>query len=401
MTRRIILVFGALLVVALIMSFSLAMAVANTRPGFAASIAPYLSRPKARTAEVVLATTVQSGNTQEAEPLAREAAMLDPMNAAAVRTLAYVYRMGKNDLLANGLFNYANELTRRDLGVNLDYVMEAAKRGDANAAVHHFDVALRTSRGSWDRLFPLIYRLSEDPSIVPALAAVLAKEPQWKWPFLDGLVRDGPNSLVTARLLSELEKAGPVRNDDLHRALIGRLLDDGHYARAFSRYRVFAQQKGIQSLSNGDFDRTPLQLPFEWTALADDTIDAGVADNTTSKSLQKSFYFRVPPSANGELLRLTAVLGPGAHRLSARMGPALEGKAGELTFTAECLGSGTVLEDRTIEGPGGGNHSFGFAIPRNCPAVRLYLKARSLDDASPWVSWLDQLRLDAESGGRI
>jgi hypothetical protein len=387
----------ALVAGGLVMSFSLAISVADMRPGLAAAIAPYLSMPRSRLADVAFAMAVQGGHLGNAEPLAKEAALLDPLNAAPIRTLGYVYRNRKDDKRADRFFAYAFRLTRRDIGVNMDYVMEAAKRGDAEKTIHYFDIALRTSRAGWDRLFPIIYQISGDPTVVPALANVLRNDPQWKWPFLDGLVRRGPNPVVAARLFQALETHGPLVNDDLYRALIGRLIDTGHYSEAFARYRVLATSKGVHSLTNGDFERRPLAVPFEWTRTLDDAIDTGVGKNP-DKALGSSFYFKIPSGSDGELLRLLAVTDPGPQRFLALVGPSLRGVPGNLTFDAECLDTGGTIGHMVVARPASGLHAFPFTVPSACQAIRLYIRASADDSGDAWVSWLDQLTLQAVIG---
>jgi hypothetical protein len=392
--KRILLLAAALAVGILALSFSLAVSAAGTRPDVAAAIAPYLSAPKSRIAEVLLAAGMRSGDLTEAASQARAAALTDPLDVAAVRTLGFVRRTQKNDKQADALFAYANRLTRRDLGVNLDSAMQAAKRGDVNGTVHSVDLSLRTSVESWDRLFPLIYRISGDPAVVPALARVLQNNPQWKWPFLDGLVREGPDPVMTARLFAALEKSGPLNNDDLNRALIARLVEADRYPEALARYSSFAKSKGVRSLTNGDFERAPLGAPFEWTSLGEAALDTGVSKNATDQAEGNSFYFRIPGGEDGELLRLTALLDQGPHRLSVVLGPALEGTPGSLVLNAECLSNGATIASETVDHPAAGSHAFSFLAPSNCPAVRLYLRANSADDGTAWVSWLDRLVLD-------
>jgi tetratricopeptide (TPR) repeat protein len=397
MLRHASLVALALVAGVLVMSFSLAISIADTRPGLAAAIAPYLSTAKSRLAEVAFAMAVQGGHMENAEPVAQEAALLDPLNAAPIRTLAYVYRDRKEEKRADRFFAYALRLTRRDIGVDIDYVMEAVKQGDAEKAIHYLDLSLRTSRAGWDRLFPIMYQISGDPTVVPALANVLRNDPQWKWPFLDGLVRLGPNPVVAARLIQALEAHGPLVNDDLYRALIGRLIDTGHYSEALARYRVLAASKGVHSLTNGDFERRPLALPFEWTSILDDAIDTGVGKNP-DKALGSSFYFKIPAGSDGELLRLLAVTDPGPHRLLALVGPALRGVPGDLTFDAECLGTGATIGHMVVARPAAGLHAFPFTVPSGCQGIRLYLRASADDSGDAWVSWLDQLTLQAVIG---
>jgi hypothetical protein len=393
MRRRIFLLAAALVVGILAMSFSLAVSAAGTRPYVAAAIAPYLSAPKSRIAEILLAAGMQSGELTEAASQAQEAALTDPLDVAAVRTLGFVRRTQKNDRQADSLFAYANRLTRRDLGVNLDSAMQAAKRGDVNGTVHSVDLGLRTNVKSWDRLFPLIYRISGDPAVVPALARVLQNDPQWKWPFLTALVREGPDPVVTSRLFAALEKSGPINNDDLNRSLIARLVEAGRYPEALARYSSFAKSKGVRSLTNGDFERAPLSAPFEWTSLGGTALDTAISKNATDPAEGNSFYFRVPAGVDGELLRVIAVLDQGAHRLSVVLGPALEGTPGGLVFSAECLGDGATIANETVDHPAAGPHAFSFSAPSKCPAVRLYLRANSADDGTAWVSWLDRLAI--------
>jgi len=391
--RRAALVLAASVGGAVVMSFSLAMTAADNSPQVAAVLAPYLSEPKGELAQALLPAAMQGGDAKAVRALGREAALLDPLDPSPVRTLGYVERAQGNDAKASALFAYANTLTRRDLAVNLDFIMEAAKRGDAEAMIRHFSIALRTSRRSWDRLFPVIYQATVSEQVTAQLAAVLATQPQWKWAFLDGLVRQGPDSLMTARLFRELEALAPLENEEIERTLIARLLQDGHYAEAQARHKMLLSKKGNGSLSNGDFEREPLGTPFEWERLAGAALETSVSDNVVSNDLGRSLYFRVPAGADGELLRATAVLRPGRQELVARLGEPLQGQVGDLIFEAECLGSGAVIERAVLSRPAAGRLRIPFTVTGDCPAARLYLKARAPGPDAAWASWIDELEL--------
>jgi len=405
LARRALLIGVTLLGSALVMSFSLATAIARERPTIATIMAPYLSAPKAELAEAMLPIAMQA-EQQNLPPapirqaklrgasLARAAALLDPLNPAPIRTLAYLDRAEKRNASASQLIAYADKLSRRDLAVNLDFVMEAAKRGDLDQMLRYFDIALRTSRGSWDRLFPIIYQASVSPDIAAPLAKVLAKDPQWAWPFLDGLVRQGPDPLVTARLFDELETIRPIENDNLNRALIARLFETGNYAEAFARHRALVKSKGFTSVTNGDFEREPLGTAFEWSSIGETGLEVAIAQNSSSKALGKSLYFRVPEGSGGEIIRATMAIPPGQHLLSAELGEALQGVPGELTFEAECLGTGASIARRILTRPSAGRIKFDFVTPRNCPGVRAYIRANSIGTTDTWASWIDRIQLD-------
>jgi len=391
--RRAGLVLAASIGGAVVMSFSLAMAAADNSPQVASLLAPYLGEPKAELAQALLPAAMQGGDAKAVRALGRQAALLDPLDPSPIRTLGYAERAKGRDDQANALFSYANTLTRRDLAVNLDFVMEAAKRGDAEAMIRHFSIALRTSRRSWDRLFPVIYQATASEEITAPLVRVLATDPQWKWAFLDGLVRQGPNPLVISRLFQELEALTPIENEEIERSLIARLIEGGHYAEAQARHRALLAKKGNGSLANGDFEREPLGTPFEWANLGGTALETSVSDNVTSKELGRSLYFRIPAGADSELLRLTAVLRPGQQELVALLGKPLQGQVGDIVLEAECLGSGAIADRVVLSRPTAARLRIPFSVPADCSAARLYLKVRAPGPDAAWASWIDNLEL--------
>ena len=123
--------------------------VREVRPDLALGMMPFDARAKAKSAERLSASPrATPAQLREARRLATEALDRDPTIASAWRTLGLVSTLRNRPGAAAGFFHTSERISRRDVPTQLWLIEEAVARNNIPAVLHHYDVALRTSRAS-------------------------------------------------------------------------------------------------------------------------------------------------------------------------------------------------------------------------------------------------------------
>lgn len=91
-----------------------------------------------------------------ADRLGRKALRQDPTAVVAVSTLGFDAQLRGQTAEAQRLFGYAEALSRRDLQTQVWAIENSVAQGDVAAALHHYDIALRTSPDAQAVLFPIL-----------------------------------------------------------------------------------------------------------------------------------------------------------------------------------------------------------------------------------------------------
>lgn len=377
----------------------LAGASRESRPDLALRFLPFDARAKAKVAER-LSTRSQRDRVAGARAriLSQEALARDPTVIPAWRTLAILSGIGGQADRASALFHIVGRMARRDLPSQLWLIEERVAHNDIAGALHHYDVALRTSPRAYDLLLPILVSATAEDAIVQPLARILRADPQWRPYFLAKLSENPPAAANAVRLVELLGAGRPMSDGYIMARLIPRFADRGELAAAWRLYRRMGGATGSADalIRNGGFERPNPLPPFDWV-LADDTgisaeqrVISGVADSAVLE-------VRAASGEGGRPARQMLLLPPGGYRLSWRAGAVGDVPPAVLRWTLSCAGEGgSGLLDLAIAPLDGRARSQGarFQVPGSgCRAQWLDLGLQSEFGPSGVGGWIDAVSI--------
>jgi hypothetical protein len=360
---------------------TLAQVIRNVDIERAYRLAPYDARIRASLAQRLLADPQSSlADRRQGEALARSALKADPTAVAGVIALGLASQERTDALSARKIFAYADTLSRRELITQMWAIEDAVGRGDVDAVLRQYDIALRTSRASADLLFPILARAITDPAIRRTLARTLAAKPAWSDNFIDYVGTQGPDAIATANLFSTLHRIGVPVSEAAQGALINALLQKNEPDLA---WQFFA------TMRPGEDRRRSRDPHFKASWTAPTPLDWGVVDvEGGSTSIQhtngKSFFdFSLAASAGGALLQQVTLLPPGQYRLSGISRGINQAKDALPYWTMVCPGG---REIGRVDLSNSSEASVAFSgiitVPEACSAQVLTLVARPSDAMS-------------------
>jgi len=345
-------------------------------PEIAVELAPHNGFALAAAANAMLAGA--KPDSERASTLARKALERDPTNVPAIRTLAFALEMGGARARAARLLGYGQSLSLRDIPTQLWYIEDAVTRGDVPAALHHYDIALRSDAAVQPSLFPILVAATSDQAIVDGLVSVLARRPVWSEPFLIALTRDAPDFGKVALLVDGMRRAGTPAPPSVTVAVINRLGSERRFDAAWMLYAGLDRQAALAPLRNPDFSGPSHNSTiFDWnlasgSGLKSDPIVGGGG----------GLHFVAATNAAGpvavQLLRIPI----GRYMLQSATRSLSRGAGPSPSLRIRCADSDVVLATVALPDGAGAPVAFrqGFVVPAACDTQRLEIEADGGDE---------------------
>lgn len=355
------------------------------------ALAPNNGRITALMAQKLSGADATAADRARGDRLARQALRQDPTAIAAVLTLGLNAQVRGHTTEARRLLAYAERLSRRDLQTQIWAIEDAVGRGDVAGTLRHYDIALRTSRGAPDLLFPVLGSAIADPTVRVALVKVLAAKPAWGPFFADYVADSGPDRRATAKFLTGLQRVGVPVSEGAQAAIVDALTAQGLIDVAWAYYA--AVRPGVDRRQSRDprFSAaitTP--TPFDWTPIN----DGGVTTSIQRGGEGGIFDFVAPASVGGPLLQQKQLLPPGDYRLEGRSIGIDQPEESRPYWVLSCQGT-RELGRVTIPNSAQANGTFigRFSVPAECPLQVLTLVSRPSDRVSGVAGQIDRVRL--------
>jgi hypothetical protein len=200
----------------------------------------------------------------EIRELATRAIAKDPLNAEAYRFLA---EMTADPDRARMLMQEAVNRSRRESVAVFWLLNDSFYRKDYQVSLEHADILLRTRPELGDYALSYVSFIAEDPKGFPLVVQALVENPGWRkhfFGFLPRRMRGGDVPLELAAALKE--KGSPVSAEELA-PLLDALIRDNRVDAAYNlwlQYLPEADLAGVGLLTNGNFEKRPSGLPFDW-----------------------------------------------------------------------------------------------------------------------------------------
>lgn len=367
-------------------------------PALAGALGWSGSDSRATEARALLSVKASPAALARAEALARRSLRRELLNGRAASTLATVAALRGDKKRADRTFRYAETVTRRDLATQLWLLEAAVERADVEGALLHYDRAMTVSIRSRDILIPVLATAAAEPAVAGAIAARLARRPNWWTGFIDRLIGKGGAPATSLPIIMATLRLDPRDEVDLPFLVRGieKLVEAGAYDDAWVLYRraTGASARARGGLRDGGFEAADPVAPFDWRLVEGEGLFAAIQPREDG-GVGDALHLSAEAGRAGEVARQLLLLGPGAHTLSGVVGGSASGSDGPEVLVT-CVGaaapvarialSPAIREGRRFTSPVG--------VPAAaCPAQWLSIRARApLDTAAPEV-WIDSLSM--------
>jgi len=350
---------------------TLALVMGRTDIERAYAMAPSDGRISGKLAEN-MATTKETLTARASTALiARQALIAEPLAISAVTALALTTLSDGNVVKARKLFVHSDALSRRELGPRLWLIEDAITRKDVPSALHHYDIALRTSRNARDVLFPILAQAIADPVIAASLTTTLQQRPSWGSDFLTFVGGLGPDPIVTASFFHRLAGAGVAIPEVAKVTVVNALAKIGSYRESWAFYRTLHPGVDPRRLRDPDFT-AGLQTPsvFDWMPMMQDAgVNASISGGV--------FDFSAPSMVGSVVLQQVQLLPPGQYRLQGVSTGIEQPQQTAPYWRLSCINGRelgrAILPSSDIDG---GRFAGTFTVPADCPVQTLQLVAR-------------------------
>ncbi|WP_141243820.1 hypothetical protein [Sphingomonas lenta] len=355
---------------------------AGRDPDFALRLSPGNARALGEKARKRIQTEQSPAARAEAMALAARALARDPGNVDAVVAAGLVKDLARRPAEAARLMRYSGKLSRRDFATRIWLIEDAVRRNDVEGALHHYDVALRTSRLAPSVLFPVLVQAVTGDDMIAPLSTTLARRPVWSYQFMQQLAQTGTDYRAMAALYEAVRRKGGLVPEPTIAAATARMVEAGAFGQAWSLYAGFNPGTPRAGVRNGDFARTEeAPTPFDWNLSQLPGLAAEpLGDNGGT------LRFEATSGAGGVAARQLLLLAPGAHELSGTAYDVVLGGGGvSPSFRLVCAGGARVLSDAPLPSAASTGAAFRarFSVPSGCPAQWLELHVPSAEGPTP------------------
>lgn len=353
--------------------------------------APGDGRITAALSEKVLAPDADASARDRAARLARAALRTEPTAVAAAATLGLVNEVRGDHAAARRLFAYSQRMTRRDLRTQIWAIEDSVGRGDVNGALHHYDIALRTSRLAPDLLFPILTTAVADSGVRHALVATLAQQPPWTQAFLEYAAPNVADPRTLADLLIALAAAHVPVSAHVQTVLINGLVERGFLDQAWRYYGSI--HRGLDRRRSRDphfAAQSDFPSLLDWVPVN----DAGISSSVQRGEQGGVFDYAAPPSVGGPLLRQMQFLPMGRYVLQGHALDADPTSTARPYWTLSCQ-DGRELGRVTVPVDGQDKRGFSgqFVVPPGCPVQSLTFSTPPSDEVAGVHGQIDYLLL--------
>ena len=330
--RLVVCLGAALLLIWIALGVTLGVVLGSQRPDLVLAIWPWSAPAKAAMANrIVLDPGVGADDLDRGLAFAREALAREPVNVVAARSIGLYYARKRQAARAMAWFNYSERLSRRDLPVQIWLIQQSVEAGNVQAALVHYDRALRSSVEAEATLLPVLRVAANDPAIAVALGRTLAKRPFWRMPFLrDTLAGMTNTNAVIALTIEARLTPKDLLDKTIVETALGRMvmLGKASAAKRLSQ-RYHAAAAGGNLVMDGDFADPSALQPFAWGLSGEDDLSAEEDTDADGRP------FLTVHSANGHggiVANQLLLLAPGAYVVT-----------GAVAGTASSSGAGPAI----------------------------------------------------------
>jgi hypothetical protein len=352
---------------------------------------------EAQMAQRLVTSDASAAKLARAQTLAEGALQRELINGRAAAALASIAALRGDERVAERLFRFSETITRRDLFTQLWLLEAEVGRGDVERALVHYDRAMSVSISSWRLLLPTLANASAERRIAQAVAARLARRPNWWRAFADQFISTNPSPATAFPVVLSALRLNPDDETDRHFLVraTSRLTEIRAYDQAWSLYAAATKQPASTRamLRNGDFNVSTAVPPFDWQLLDSGGL-AAIIQPREDGSPGNALYLSAQAGQSGEVARQLLLLRPGVYVLSGLAGGSgADSESPSLRIA--CAADKTAITQSPLptDTAQGRSFSLTFSIPSNCPAQWLLISTNAPLDTTAAPAWIDSLAL--------
>ena len=357
---------------------NLAFVLARTSPDLAIRLDPKNAEAASAEAENLLRAHKDRTTRLRAEELAKQALARDPTAASAVRILAIAAAIDGRESDARRFLALSESLSRRDIQTQLMLIEDAVQHNRVDEAVHHYDIALRTSREIRGLLFPVLVQATSQPEVARVLTATLTAKPDWSDAFVDVISRSASDIGSAAAFLAASAQAGAHLPPPAVAILVGRLVDHKQFGAAWRLYLASypARHQALRDRYFAQANQIVSPTWFDWVLYPIE----GHAPQVIELPAGTRLRVEAPNGAAGNVARQLLMLVPGRYRIDAQLFNRAT-DSGAVTIGLTCATNGKVLGVMALPSAdvAGRTMSFNTAVPTDCEAQWLDINADGQD----------------------
>jgi len=373
-----------------------AQVAARTNLQLAHMLDPGAGRIAGRLAERTFAAEMQAAPDSRAAKLALQALRNDPTAVEAAATLALLAQLRGDQSRSDALFAYANTLSQRELRPQLWAIEQAVTRGDVEGALRHYDIALTTSRGAEDLLFPVLEKALREPLVRRTLLEKLASQPVWTRGFVNYAAITVSDPAATIDFFRSGQSAGLPIQEAERTAIVNAVAARGQHNLAWSYYSSFRPQALRTHSRDAEFMGTQDNpAVFDWVLRYDTGAIASLQGGEEGGLLD----FSAPPGSSGALVDQLQILPAGQYRLEGRSA-GIDLADDERPYWLVTCASGRELARIPVPNSdvNGGRFSGTVRVPAGCPVQTLSLIVRSSNRIAGASGQFEFVRLVPSTG---
>ena len=327
----------------------------------------------------------------------------DPFNAKAFRLLGEIASSPDE---VRRYMKAAVNLSRREAIAAFWLLQDSISQDETDAALKYADILLRTEPQLRRYVVSYIAQINQDDGGRQALAKKLSENPPWRGVLFAALPRVTRDPATLLRLMLALKEAGAPPSNAEQQRFIAELQRANLHRFAYNVWlQLLAPDdlKAVRRLNNGDFERPPSGLPYDWR-LARNTRNAVIEITTDPEaSANKGLAVRLTGRrARNVQATQVMVIAPGFYKVRGVMRGEISAKRG-LRWTVTCLGRkrATIGQSEMLFKTDAGWRPFEFVIEvpsdADCQAQQVTLShdARSAsEELASGALWFDNVQVD-------
>ena len=313
----------------------------------------------------------------EIHALAKHAIAYAPLNARAYRMLAEVT---DDPAQVRLLMQEAVKRSRRESAATFWLLNDSFERKDFADVVDKADVLLRTRPKLAPYVMNYLGQVAASPEGRQLLVPLLAGNPNWRATFFKTLPKSVRDEDTPLDLMIALKEAGSLPSTQELGPYIGALMSKERVELAYNAWLQLVAKEKLASLSllnNAGFAEDPSGLPFDWAIKrGQNTMVDFVSLRNSDGTRALRFSFGVGRATFPETSQIL-LLAPGQYRLDGTFQGLLTAKRG-LRWELRCMGTKTkIAETDMLFGNPQTSQSFALEIEipdrEDCRAQRLLL----------------------------
>lgn len=332
-----------------------------------------------RKADELFAQRQDPATLAKVEAMARQSLRGGALNPAAIRLLGYVADARGDTKTARDLMLLSQRVSRRDFGTQLWLIEDAVARNDKAAAIYHYDIAMRTTPGSFPILFPTLTGALDDPEVRVALAPIVRQAPVWLPAYLGSAINSIANP---ANLADVLVKAGRLPDEENYRnmsnALLAQLAAKNKFP-AFQQYYLSLKGGNKAAFQSASLTKATVNLAYPaagWQAF--ETAGVGGAFSQPDATGRFSLAAFAGSGERGEVMRKLLFLEPGSYRFQAQYAALEAVSDAEIRWDLQCITPAGNVGKWFVDTPirrGNFAQMQDFTVGNDCRAQLLILQA--------------------------